>query len=52
MYQHRVTAALAKQKVSCFIPFRYFCEDGLSVLWEKWFHCDDLGTQLGPIIKE
>ena len=31
---------------------RYFCEDGVSPLWEKWFHCEDLGTQLGPIIKE
>lgn len=31
---------------------RYFCDDGVSPLWEKWFHCDDLGTQLGPIIKE
>ncbi|KAK3715076.1 hypothetical protein QZH41_012135 [Actinostola sp. cb2023] len=35
-----------------FDGLRYFCEDGLSVLWEKWFHCEDLGTQLGPIIKE
>lgn len=32
--------------------YRYFCEDGVSPLWEKWFHCEDLGTQLGPIIKE
>jgi len=31
---------------------RYFCEDGVTPLWEKWFHCDDLGTQLAPIIKE
>lgn len=22
------------------------------VLWEKWFHCTDLGVQLGPVIKE
>lgn len=31
---------------------RYFCEDGVTPLWEKWFHCEDLGTQLAPIIKE
>ncbi|KAJ7388236.1 hypothetical protein OS493_039057 [Desmophyllum pertusum] len=31
---------------------RYFCEDGVTPVWEKWFHCDDLGTQLGPLIKE
>lgn len=31
---------------------RYFCEDGVTPLWEKWFHCEDLGTQLVPIIKE
>lgn len=30
---------------------RYFCEDGVTPLWERWFHCKDLGTQLGPIIK-
>ncbi|XP_013380956.1 3-hydroxyanthranilate 3,4-dioxygenase isoform X2 [Lingula anatina] len=35
---------------------RYFVEkDGkptMEPLFEKWFHCEDLGTQLGPIIKE
>ncbi|TRY72405.1 hypothetical protein TCAL_00299 [Tigriopus californicus] len=32
---------------------RYFIEDGSTVsLFEKWFYCDDLGSQLGPIIKE
>ncbi len=34
---------------------RYFVEkDGvptLDILYESWFYCDDLGTQLGPIIK-
>ncbi|KXJ19133.1 3-hydroxyanthranilate 3,4-dioxygenase [Exaiptasia diaphana] len=35
-----------------FDGLRYFCEDGVTVLWEKWFHCVDLGTQLGPVIKE
>ena len=34
---------------------RYFIEkDGektLDSLYEKWFYCDDLGTQLAPIIK-
>ena len=22
------------------------------VLFERWFYCDDLGTQLGPVIRE
>jgi len=30
---------------------RYFCEDGVTPLYEKWFHCEDLGVQLVPIIK-
>lgn len=32
---------------------RYFVEDGsTSSLFERWFYCDDLGSQLGPVIKE
>lgn len=35
---------------------RYFVEDNgtptLSSLYEEWFHCEDLGQQLGPIIKK
>ncbi|MCY5962585.1 hypothetical protein OV760_29980, partial [Salmonella enterica subsp. enterica serovar 1,4,[5],12:i:-] len=31
---------------------RYYVGDSTDVLYEKWFYCDDLGTQLGPIIKE
>lgn len=37
---------------------RYYCpgtEKGgeeTQPLWEKWFHCHDLGQQLGPVIKE
>ena len=34
---------------------RYFVEeDGkptLDILFEEWFYCDDLGVQLGPVIK-
>eukprot|EP01063_Lacrimia_lanifica_P041961 TRINITY_DN9926_c0_g1_i1.p1 TRINITY_DN9926_c0_g1~~TRINITY_DN9926_c0_g1_i1.p1 ORF type:complete len:294 (+),score=109.06 TRINITY_DN9926_c0_g1_i1:62-943(+) len=31
---------------------RYYVDDSNEeVLYEKWFHCDDLGSQLGPIIK-
>ncbi len=25
--------------------------DTTAPLWEEWFHCHDLGTQLGPVIK-
>lgn len=32
---------------------RYYVEDGsTNSLFERWFYCDDLGSQLGPIIKE
>lgn len=31
---------------------RYFIDGTTDILWERWFHCTDLGTQLGPLIKE
>jgi len=31
---------------------RYFKGDTTEVLWERWFHCTDLGSQLGPVIRE
>eukprot|EP00050_Salpingoeca_kvevrii_P010407 m.8207 g.8207 ORF g.8207 m.8207 type:complete len:367 (+) comp2835_c0_seq2:187-1287(+) len=32
---------------------RYYCKDGSNKpLWEAWFHCEDLGTQLEPVIKQ
>ncbi|XP_044148405.1 3-hydroxyanthranilate 3,4-dioxygenase [Bufo gargarizans] len=31
---------------------RYYVENSTEVLFEKWFHCEDLGTQLRPIINE
>ncbi|KAM4770871.1 3-hydroxyanthranilate 3,4-dioxygenase [Rhinophrynus dorsalis] len=31
---------------------RYYVEDSTEVLYEKWFYCEDLGTQLAPIMKE
>ncbi|EDL38561.1 mCG124077, isoform CRA_c [Mus musculus] len=31
---------------------RYYVGDTEDVLFEKWFHCKDLGTQLAPIIQE
>ena len=31
---------------------RYFVGDTTATLFERWFHCDDLGSQLKPIIEE
>jgi len=31
---------------------RYYVEGSTDTLFERWFYCDDLGAQLGPIIKE
>ncbi|XP_059179816.1 3-hydroxyanthranilate 3,4-dioxygenase [Centropristis striata] len=31
---------------------RYYVENTTDVLFEKWFYCQDLGTELVPIIKE
>ncbi|XP_028845243.1 3-hydroxyanthranilate 3,4-dioxygenase [Denticeps clupeoides] len=31
---------------------RYYVENSTEVLWERWFYCEDLGTQLVPVIKE
>uniref|UniRef100_A0A671MC65 3-hydroxyanthranilate 3,4-dioxygenase n=1 Tax=Sinocyclocheilus anshuiensis TaxID=1608454 RepID=A0A671MC65_9TELE len=31
---------------------RYFVDDSTDVLFERWFYCENLGTQLVPIIKE
>ncbi|XP_045836045.1 3-hydroxyanthranilate 3,4-dioxygenase isoform X1 [Meles meles] len=31
---------------------RYYVEDTTDILFEKWFYCGNLGTQLAPIIQE
>nr|XP_046258791.1 3-hydroxyanthranilate 3,4-dioxygenase [Scatophagus argus] len=31
---------------------RYYVDNTTTILFEKWFYCEDLGTQLVPIIKE
>ena len=30
---------------------RYYVDGTTDILWEEWFHCIALGTELGPIIK-
>lgn len=31
---------------------RYYCDDGVTILFEKWFHCTNLGKDLVPIVQE
>ncbi|CAL8299335.1 unnamed protein product [Merluccius merluccius] len=31
---------------------RYYVDDSIDILFEKWFYCENLGTQLVPVIKE
>ncbi|XP_051935776.1 3-hydroxyanthranilate 3,4-dioxygenase [Hippocampus zosterae] len=31
---------------------RYYVDNTTDILFEKWFYCEDLGTQLVPIIRE
>ncbi|CAL8255292.1 unnamed protein product [Lota lota] len=31
---------------------RYYVDDSTDILFEKWFYCQNLGTQLVPVIKE
>lgn len=31
---------------------RYYVENTTNILFERWFYCQDLGTQLVPVIKE
>uniref|UniRef100_A0A674PPD7 3-hydroxyanthranilate 3,4-dioxygenase n=1 Tax=Takifugu rubripes TaxID=31033 RepID=A0A674PPD7_TAKRU len=31
---------------------RYYVDNSTSILFERWFYCEDLGTQLVPVIKE
>lgn len=32
--------------------YRYYVDDSTAVLFERWFYCQDLGTQLVPVIEE
>lgn len=32
--------------------FRYYVDNSTSVLFERWFYCENLGTQLVPVINE
>lgn len=37
---------------ACAACSRYFVDNTTDILFERWFYCENLGTQLVPIIKE
>ncbi len=39
-------------RYSIFHLYRYYVDGTVDPLWEEWFYCYDLGTQLGPVIKK
>ena len=39
-------------KLKNFNQFRYYQDQSTERLFERWFHTDDLGKQLAPVIKE
>nr|XP_056709240.1 3-hydroxyanthranilate 3,4-dioxygenase [Euleptes europaea] len=52
-YENTVGLVIERQRLKTETDgLRYYVGESTDVLFERWFHCDDLGTQLIPIIQE
>ncbi|NWU98819.1 3HAO dioxygenase, partial [Upupa epops] len=52
-YTNTVGLVIERERLKTEIDgLRYYVGESTDVLFEKWFHCEDLGTQLIPIIQE
>ncbi|KAI6071776.1 3-hydroxyanthranilate 3,4-dioxygenase [Aix galericulata] len=52
-YRDTVGLVIERERLKTEIDgLRYYVGESTNVLFEKWFHCEDLGTQLTPIIQE
>ncbi|NXW48848.1 3HAO dioxygenase, partial [Nyctiprogne leucopyga] len=52
-YANTVGLVIERERLKTEIDgLRYYVGESTNVLFEKWFHCEDLGTQLIPIIQE
>ncbi|NWV80633.1 3HAO dioxygenase, partial [Dasyornis broadbenti] len=52
-YENTVGLVVERERLKTEIDgLRYYVGESADVLFEKWFHCEDLSTQLIPIIKE
>ncbi|XP_071595604.1 3-hydroxyanthranilate 3,4-dioxygenase isoform X2 [Heliangelus exortis] len=52
-YSNTVGLVIERERLKTEIDgLRYYVGESTNVLFEKWFHCEDLGTQLIPIIQE
>ena len=40
------------EELDCVRYFERIHHDPNRILYDRWFYCDDLGAQLGPLIKE
>uniref|UniRef100_A0A8D2M5Y7 3-hydroxyanthranilate 3,4-dioxygenase n=1 Tax=Zonotrichia albicollis TaxID=44394 RepID=A0A8D2M5Y7_ZONAL len=52
-YKNTVGLVIERERLKTEMDgLRYYVGESTDVLFEKWFHCEDLGTQLIPIIQE
>ncbi|TSK42140.1 3-hydroxyanthranilate 3,4-dioxygenase [Bagarius yarrelli] len=49
---HRMSADSTYSPAGCFFKPRYYVDNSTDILFERWFYCENLGTQLVPVIQE